>query len=114
MDLTWRDAVSTLAMVVMLIIYAAHSSLWLISSTWATAAVLLIVGLGGRMVSVRKTTHPPSEALLHRLLALAAAVFGIIALLAGLSAVVVGSAFALEIFIMASIVVWAVVVVSHV
>jgi hypothetical protein len=115
-DLTWRDAVSTLAMVVMLIIYAVYLSggVWLISSAWATAAVLLIVGLGGRVVSVRKTTHPPSAELLHRLLAIAAAVFGIIALLAGLSAVVVGSAYALKIFIMASIVVWAVVVFSHV
>lgn len=116
MDLTWRDAVSTLAMVVMLIIYGVYLSggFWIMSSTWATAAVLLIVGLGGRMVSVHKTMDPPSEELLRRLLAIAAAVFGIIALLAGLSAVVVGSAYALKIFIMASIVVWAVVVISHV
>ena len=116
MDLTWRDAVATLAMVVMLIIYAVYlaGGVWLMSSTWATAAVMLIVGLGGRVVSIRKTAQPTSAELLHRLLAIAAAVFGIIALLAGLSAVVAGSAYALKIFIMASIVVWAVVVVSHV
>lgn len=115
MDLTWRDAVSTLAMAIMLIIYAAHgaSGFWLISSTWAAAAVLLMVGLGGRVISAGGKAVPSSE-LFHRLLRVAAALFGVIALLAGLSALILSSAYALRIFIMSSIIVWAATVLSHV
>ena len=45
MSLTWRDAVSTLALVVILVAYAAYlqgTSLWLTSSAWATSAVDLV------------------------------------------------------------------------
>jgi len=115
MDLTWRDAVSSLAMAIMLIIYAGHGAggFWLISSTWAAAAVLLIVGLGGRVISAGGKAVPSGE-LFPRLLRVAAAVFGVIALLAGLSAVILSSAYALRIFIMSSIIVWAATVLSHV
>jgi hypothetical protein len=114
-DLTWRDAVSTLAETVILIIYAAYlsGSLWLISSTWSTAAVVLFIGLGGRVVGAggHKT---PSRELFHRALRVVAVVFGVIALLAGLSAVLVSSAYSLKIFIMSSIIVWASMVLSHI
>jgi hypothetical protein len=115
MDLTWRDAVSTLAEIVILIIYAAYlgGSLWLISSTWATAAVLLFVGLGGRVVGAGGQKAPSRE-FFHRALRVTAAVFSVIALLAGLSAVLVSSAYALKIFILSSIIVWAATVLSHV
>lgn len=115
MDLTWRDAVSTLALVIMLLIYASYlaGGFWLISSTWAAAAVLLIVGLGGRVISVGGKAIPSAE-LFHRLLRVAAAVFGVIALLTGLSAVMISSAYSLKIFIMSSIVVWAATLLSHV
>lgn len=115
MDLTWRDAVSTLALIIMLLIYVSYmtGSFWLISSTWAAAAVLLIVGIGGRMISVGGKAIPSGE-LFHRLVRVAAGVFGVIALLAGLSAVMLSSAYALKIFIMSSIIVWAATLVSHV
>lgn len=115
MDLTWRDAVSSLAMAIMLVIYGAYvaGGFWLISSTWATAAVLLIVGLGGRVISAGDKAAPSAE-LFHRAVRVAAAVFGVIALFAGLTALILGSSFALWIFIMSSIVVWAATVVSHI
>lgn len=115
MDLTWRDAVSSLAMTIMLVIYWAYlaGGFWLISSTWATAALLLIIGLGGRVISAGDKAAPSAE-LFHRLLRVAAAVFGVIALLAGLTALILSSAYALWIFIMTSIVVWAATVVSHI
>ena len=114
MELTWRDAVSTLAMAAMLIIYAVYlaGGIWLISSTWAAAAVLLIVGLAGRVISAGG--KPQSAALPHRLLSLASAVFGIIALLAGFSALLASSAYALKIFVMSSIVTYLAGVVSHI
>lgn len=115
MDLTWRDAVSSAAMAIMLIIYGAYISdgFWLISSTWAAAAVLLIVGLGGRVIGAGGKAVPSTE-LFQRALRVAAAAFGVIALLAGLSALILSSAYSLQIFIMSSIVVWAATVLSHV
>lgn len=115
MDLTWRDAVSSLVMAIMLVIYGTYvaGGFWLISSTWAAAAVLLIVGLGGRVISVGGKAVPSGE-LFHRLLRVAGALFGVIALLAGLSAVILSSAYTLRIFILSSIIVWAATVLSHV
>ena len=114
MELTWRDAVSTLAMAVMLIIYAAYlgGGFWLITSAWATAAVLLIVGLAGRVISAGGKAQ--SGGLLLRMLGLASAVFGIIALLAGLTALLLSSSYALLIMIMSSILAWIAGVVRHI
>jgi hypothetical protein len=113
-ELTWRDAVSTLAMAVMLIIYAVFlaGGFWLISSAWATAALLLIVGLAGRVISAGGKAPPAG--LLHRMLKFASASFGVIALLAGLIALFLSSSYALRIFIMSSIVAWLTDVVSHI
>jgi hypothetical protein len=115
MDLTWRDAVSTLALVIMLVIYATYLSggFWLLSSTWAAAAVLLIVGLGGRVIAVGGQAVPSAE-LFHRVVRVTAAAFSIIALLAGLTALVLNSAYALMIFIMSSIIVCAAGLLSHI
>lgn len=114
MDLTWRDAVSTLAMAVMLIIYGAYltGGFWLITSTWANAAVLLLVGLGGRVISAGGKAADAD--LFHGLVRVAIAVFGIIALVAGLTALVLSSGYALRIFIMSSIVTWGGSVFNHV
>jgi hypothetical protein len=114
MELTWRDAVSTLALIVMLLVYVAYltGSFWLISSTWATAGVLVMVGLGGRVISVGGKA--PSAQLFHRVLRVAAAVFTVIALLAGLTALLLSSAYSLKIFIMSSILAWLASVLMHV
>jgi hypothetical protein len=115
MDLTWRDAVSSLAMAIMVVIYGAYltGGFWLISSAWATAAVLLIVGLTGRVISARGKATPSAD-LFHRALGVAEGVFAVIALFAGLTALILSSAYALEIFIMSSIVVQAATVLSHI
>ena len=115
MDLTWRDLVSTVALGLMLIGYTVYltGGVSLISSTWATAAVLLIVGIGGRVIGTGGG-KAPSQELFPRVLRVVGGVIGVVALLAGLSAVLVGSAYALKIFVMSSIVVWAATVLSHV
>jgi hypothetical protein len=117
MDLTWRDAVATLALVTMLTIYGAFlsaNSKWLLASPWATAAVLLIVGLAGLVVSVRGEVHGRSKELFAAAMRITASVFGIIALLAGLAAMLADSAYALKILVMASIVVWSSTTLSHI
>jgi hypothetical protein len=115
MDLTWRDAVSSLTIAVMLVIYAAYltRAFWLISSTWAAAAVILIVGIGGRAISHEAKAAASAE-LLHRTARVAAAGFGVIALLAGITALLLSSGYSLKIFIMSSIVAWLAGVVSHI
>ena len=54
MGLTWRDAVSSCAIVVIVITYAVYlggTSLLLISSAWATSAVVLVLGIGCAVVA---------------------------------------------------------------
>jgi len=115
MDLTWRDAVSSLTIVIMLVIYVAYltRAFWLISSTWAAAAVILIVGIGGRAIS-HEAKGAASAELLHKTARLAAAAFGVIALLAGLIALFLSSDYSLKIFIMSSIIAWLGGVLSHI
>jgi hypothetical protein len=116
MDLTWRDAISTLVLVAMLVIYAEYlgGGLWLISSTWATSAVVLILGLGGRVISIRGDARVRYRERFHAILSVVATAFTVIALTFGLAALLADSAYALKILIMASIVVWAASLLSHV
>jgi len=117
MDLTWRDAVATAALVAMLLIYSAYltaGSKWLLASPWSTAAALLLVGLGGLVVSVRGHVHGRSKELFAVAMRITASVFGIIALLAGVAALLVDSAYALKILVMSSIVTWLGTTVSHI
>ncbi len=117
MDLTWRDAVATLALIAMLLIYAAYlsaGSKWLLSSAWATAAAMLILGVGGLLVSVRGDVHGRSKELFATIMRASAAVFGVIALIAGLAAVLFSSAYALKVLLMTSIIVWATTTLSHI
>src|ERR1017187_3333698 len=54
MGLTWRDAVSSFAILVIVIAYAAYlggTTLLLISSTWAMSAVVLVLGIGCAVVA---------------------------------------------------------------
>ena len=54
MGLTWRDAVSSCAIVVIVITYAVYlggTSLLLISSARATSAVILVLGIGCAVVA---------------------------------------------------------------
>jgi hypothetical protein len=115
-DLTWRDAIASLALCTILVVYVVYlaDGLWLISSTWATAAAILIIGLGGRVISVRGDARVGTHERFHQVLRVAAAVFGVVALLAGLAAIVADSAYSLKILVMSSIIVWGAGLVSHV
>ncbi len=116
MNLTWRDAISSLALCAILVIYAVYlaGGLWLFSSTWAAAAAILIVGLGGRAISVRGDALVSTHERLHQVLRIGAAAITVIALLAGLTALIAGSAYALKILVMTSIIVWVTGLVGHI
>lgn len=117
MDLTWRDALSTAFLVAIIVVYAGYlaaADMILIGSTWATSAVILLLGLAGRVLGARGEINVSSPGLFRVALRLTMGVFGTIALLAGLIAVIAGSAFALKILVMTSIVTWAAMVLSHV
>ena len=105
MGLTWRDAVSSCVMVVILIAYTAYlqgTSLPLISSTWAISAVILVLGIGCAVIGggdLYTTPQPRLGAVFRRI----ATGLGTIAVIAGLIGLVTGSAHALEILIVVTI-----------
>ena len=105
MGLTWRDAVSTCVIVVILIAYTAYlsgTSLVLISSTWATSAVVLVLGIGCAVIGGGDLYTRP-QPLLGAVFRRIATVFGTIAVIAGLIGLVTGSAHALEILIVVTL-----------
>ena len=105
MGLTWRDAVSSCAIAVIVITYAAYlggTSLLLISSTWATSAVVLVLGIGCAVLAagdLYTRPQPRMGAVFRRI----ATGLGTIAVIAGLAGLITGSAHALEILVVVTI-----------
>lgn len=105
MGLTWRDAVSSCAIVVIVFTYAVHmggTSLLLISSAWATSAVVLVLGIGCAVVASGDlyTRPQPRMGQVFRWIATG---FGTIAVIAGLIGLITGSAHALQILVVVTI-----------
>jgi hypothetical protein len=103
--LTWRDAVSSLAILVIVIAYSAYlggAGLLLISSAWAMSAVVLALGIGSAVVvaSDLYTRPQPRQGEVFRRITTA---LGTIAIIAGLTGLIAGSAHALEILVVATI-----------
>lgn len=105
MGLTWRDAVSFLAILVIAAVYAVFAggtSLLLLSSAWATCAVVLVVGIGSAVVAANDLyTRPQPRA--GELLRRTVTVLGTIAVIAGVVGLITGSAHALEILVVVTI-----------
>ena len=105
MGLTWRDALSSLTILVIVIAYAAYlggTTLLLISSTWATSAVILVLGIGCAVVAANDLytrPQPRSGEVFRRI----TTVLGTIAVIAGLIGLITGSAHALEILVVVTI-----------
>jgi hypothetical protein len=105
MGLTWRDAVSACTVTVILIAYVAYlegTSLLLISSTWATSAVILVLGIGCAVVAGGDLYTRPQPRL-GEVFRWIATGFGTIAVIAGLTGLITGSAHALEILVVVTI-----------
>ena len=105
MGLTWRDAVSFSAIVVVVTAYTAYlggTSLPLISSAWATSAVVLLLGIGCAVIGggdLYTRPHPRTGQVFRWI----ATGFGTIAVIAGLIGLITGSAYALEILVVVTI-----------
>ena len=108
MGLTWRDLVSSAAVVAMMLAYVAFkfgTALPLLSSAWAASTVELVLG-GICAVSAAGDLHTrpqPREGVIFRKVT---TVLGTIALLAGLIALVANSGRALEILVVITGFLW--------
>jgi hypothetical protein len=105
MGLTWRDAVSSFAILVIVIAYAAYlggTTLLLISSTWATSAVVLVLGIGCAVVAASDLYTRPQPRL-GEVFRRITTVLGTIAVIAGLIGLITASAHALEILVVVTI-----------
>jgi hypothetical protein len=105
MGLTWRDMVSSCTITVIILAYIAYlegTSLLLISSTWAISAVVLLLGLGCAVIAggdLYTRPQPRLGAVFRRI----ATGLGTIAVIAGLTGLITGSAHALEILVVVTI-----------
>ena len=105
MGLTWRDAVSSFAILVIVIAYAAYlggTTLLLISSTWAMSAVVLVLGIGCAVVAASDLYTRPQPRL-GEVFRRITTVLGTIAVIAGLIGLITASAHALEILVVVTI-----------
>ena len=116
MGLTWRDLVSSVIAVVMIMLYAAlmyRTTLPLLSSAWATSAAELVLG-ADCAVAVAGDLHtgplPRNGAIFRRI----TTVLGVIALLAGLAGLVTNSAHAVEILVVMTVFLWLTAFIWHI
>ena len=116
MGLTWRDLVSSVTILVMLVAY--NSFFWgtdliLLSSPWAASAVLLVLG-AICAVSAAADLHTRPQPLQGVIFRKITTVLGSIALLAGLAGLVANSGHAVEILFVATAFLWLTATIWHV
>jgi len=114
MRLTGKDAVSTVSMAAIVVIYIAFlnsTTAWLISSARGTAAAVLILGgVGGCVMSAAGGQYQGPRARAYMSLA---GVLGGIALVSGVIALITASTVALAILVAATLTLWLVATVRH-
>jgi hypothetical protein len=114
--LTWRDLVSSAAIVVMFLAYTAFkmgTDLLLLSSAWTASAVALVLG-AICAVSAAGDLHTRPQPLQGVIFRKITTVLGAIALLAGLTGLIADSGKALEILVVATGFLWLTATVWHV
>ena len=107
MSLTWKDAVSAVFMTAIAVIYVAFlnsSTAWLISSARGTAAAVLVLGVvGGCAMGAAGEQYQGARAGAYTGFA---SVLGVIALVAGVAALITASTVALAILVVATLALW--------
>ncbi len=114
MRLTWKDAVSTVFMAAIVVIYVAFlnsTTAWLISSARGTAAAVLVLGMvGGCGMSAAAGQDQGKRARAYMSFA---SLLGATALVAGVIALVTASTVALAILVVATLTLWLAATVRH-
>jgi hypothetical protein len=114
MRLTWKDAISTVVMAAIVVIYIAFlnsTTAWLISSARGTAAVVLVLGVvGGCGMGAAAAQYEGKRAQAYRSFA---SVLGVTALVAGVITLITASTVALAILVAATLALWLVATVRH-
>ena len=114
--LTWRDLVSSAAIVAMVLAYTAFkigTDLLLLSSAWTASAVGLVLG-AICAVSAAGDLHTRPQPLQGVIFRKVTTVLGAIALLAGLTGLIADSGKALEILVVATGFLWLAATIWHV
>ena len=114
MRLTWRDAVATVFMAAIVVIYVAFlnsTTAWLISSARGTAAAVLVLGMvGGCGMSAAGARYQGGQ---DRTYAGATSLLGAAALIAAVVALITASKVALAALVAATLALWLVSTVRH-
>jgi len=114
MNLSWKDAVSTVFMAAIVVIYMAFlnsTTAWLISSARGTAvAVLVLGGVGGCGMGAAAEHYHGKRARAYRSFA---SLLGGTALIAGVIALITASTVALAVLVAATLALWLVATVRH-
>ncbi len=116
MGLTWRDLVSSVTILVMLVAYNSFfwgTNLVLLASPWAASALLLVLGTICA-VSAAADLHTRPQPLQGVIFRKITTVLGTIALLAGLAGLIANSGHAVEILFVATACLWLTATVWHV
>ena len=114
MKLTWKDAVSTVFMAAIAVIYVSFlnsTTAWLISSARGTAAAVLVLGIvGGCGMGAAAEQYQGKQAWAYTSFA---SVLGAAVLVAAVIALITASTVALAILVGATLVLWLVATVRH-
>ncbi len=116
MGLTWRDLVSSVTALVMILAYVSFAygtSLPLLSSAWAASAVELILG-GLCAVTAAGDLHTRPQPWPGVIFRRITTVLGAIALLAGLAGLIANSGHAVEILVVTTTFLWLTAFIWHV
>jgi hypothetical protein len=115
MGLTWRDAVSGAAIMLIIFTYVAYLAgghLLLVSSVWSTSAAIMVIGLGCAVTAtgdLYTRVQPRAGVVIRRV----TAGIGLVGLGYGLAAVLMDSAFALRNLVAMIIILWGTATVWH-
>lgn len=114
MRLTWKDAVSTVFMAAIAVIYVAFlnaTTAWLVSSARGTATAVLVLGMvGGCGMGAAAERYQDRQA---RAYGSFASVLGVTALVAGVVALITANTVALAILVVATLALWLVTTARH-
>ena len=116
MRLSWKDAAATMFMAINTLVYVAYlrgADLPLVSSTRATTAVVLLLGIVGGCALGQAGERYGHDDGSERAYVAVASLFGTVALLAALAGLVLGSEVALGVLFTATAALWLMATVRH-